>query len=488
MFSDDSSLNEFRIIDKLGEGSFADVYKVRSVKTQLVYAEKRLKKRYRSIDEVNQLLEVSALRLLNGHPNIIHLHALVYDSQSGHVAMLFEIMDMNLYEYLSKKEKCLDEQTALLMIYQLVKAIENVHSKGIFHRDIKPENCLINTETLELKLSDFGSVSPIANRTRFTEYVATRWYRAPECILTSGVYGPSVDIWAIGCVLFEVLTGRPLFPGKQQLDQLNKIHSILGTPSKAILAQFQSDTIDKINFSFPQRQKQPFRNLLPNVSDTVIDLLEKMIAYDPNDRISAKDALQHPAFSYLYQQDLLWQQTSKSIPFSVYVQSPSIPRNPITILPQKPNVLIGAHTQLNFNMPPQNQYPHASTDITGQYSYGGPLNIQQSEYINQNNPIPPLPAPIENNPIPQPRPLIQMQQRPIAKPAINPIDARKLAAERIKDYNKRHLMAQQQQKAKLPGQLGIRFGVTGTNPFQKPRPDLVQTRLPNITYRPIPKM
>ena len=120
---DGQSLNEFRIIQKLGEGSFADVYKVKSLKDQQFYAEKRLKKRYRSFEEVKQLSEVAALRTLAKHPNIINLHSLMYDSQSGHVALIFELMEMNLYEYISKAKTPIPEFDALLIIYQLTKAI-----------------------------------------------------------------------------------------------------------------------------------------------------------------------------------------------------------------------------------------------------------------------------------------------------------------------------------------------------------------------------
>jgi renal tumor antigen len=269
-------VHEFRILRKLGEGAYADVYMVRSVKDQQIYAEKRLKKRYRSFDEVNQLIEVISLRTLSKHPNIIHLHSVMYDSQSGHVALIFEVAEMNLLEFLSQQTSPLDEQTVLLLIYQLLKGIAYVHSHGLFHRDIKPENCLINIQTHELKIADFGSAGSVAGRTKFTEYVATRWYRAPECILTSGTYGPPVDVWAIGCVLFEMLTSRPLFPGKHQLDQLNQIHSVLGTPSRDLLAHFQMGPENsKVGFAFPQREKQSFRNLVPNATDLVVNLMEK---------------------------------------------------------------------------------------------------------------------------------------------------------------------------------------------------------------------
>lgn len=428
--------NEFRIIQKLGEGSYADVYKVISLRTQKVYAEKRLKKRYRSFEEACRLNEVQALRILAKHPNIINLYSVMYDSESGHVALIFELFEMNLFEFMTKGGH-LDEKTVLLLIYQLTKAVAYVHSKGIFHRDLKPENCLVNSQTLELKLADFGSVSSIANRTKFTEYIATRWYRAPECILTAGAYGPAVDIWAIGCILFEALTGRPLFPGKHQIDQLNKIHAVLGTPSKDVLAQFQENATD--GFAFPQKPKQNFRNLLNNVSDDVIDLLEKMIVYDPADRITPDEALKHPAFAELYRKDQAWQNSGRRIPFSVYATRSGSEEDLV---------------EPNTNLSPRSEVPEEPQATAKQVQAKPPSLIAQAKGRKQ----------------------------------INPGDARKRAAQRILEYNKR--IANQTKPA--PPQPKIAFGSAmkfGASPglFQKPRPDMVQPRLPPITYQPLKK-
>ena len=230
---------DWRVISKLGEGSFSEVYKVKSCKNQNFYAIKKLKKRYRSVEEVNRLPEIMTLRALQGYPNIIKLEEVLYDSYHNCLALVFELMDMDLYQLTQKKN--LDEKSCLLLIYQLLKALTIMHKKHLFHRDIKPENCMINENTLELKLADFGSTRMTSDTGPFTEYVATRWYRAPECILTSGSYGPAVDVWAVGCILYEVITKTPLFPGNNQLDQIAKIHNILGTPNRDILNQFKQN-------------------------------------------------------------------------------------------------------------------------------------------------------------------------------------------------------------------------------------------------------
>ena len=309
---------DFRIVSKLGEGSFAEVFKVRATRSGQFYAIKRLKKRYRSIDEVNRLPEVLFLKQLQGNPNVIKLIDLIYDQKNGYVAIVFELMDCNLYELLSEHKRPYSEDISLLLIFQLLLAVSYMHSKNLFHRDIKPENCMVDRETLCLKLCDFGSTRGVSSSAPYTEYVSTRWYRAPECILTSGSYGPEVDEWSAGCMLFELLTTRPLFPGKHEIDQIARIHNLLGTPARDVLAQFRRNPNTQISFQFPQRPAQDLHKLLPKTSYDTIDLLQCLLTYNPQDRISAADALQHPAFATIRRYYNDWLLTDQELPFSAY--------------------------------------------------------------------------------------------------------------------------------------------------------------------------
>ena len=325
MSGNQSFSNDFRILGKLGEGSFAEVFKVKSTRnnTTSFYAIKRLKKRFRSIDEVNHLPEITACQSLQGHPNVVRLFDVLFDSANGYVALVFELLDYNLYEYVKIRNRPCDERQALLFIYQLLKPIAYMHSKNLFHRDIKPENCMINKTTLELKLVDFGSCRFDDHNSNsdkyFTEYVSTRWYRAPECILTSGSYGKAVDIWAVGCMLYELLTTRPLFPGKHELDQINRIHQIVGSPSRETLSQFKKNPNNQISFSFPSRQPQDFSKMLPPyITKDTVDLLKKLLTYDPHERITAAEALSHPAFGIYVALDKKWHETGEIVPYSVF--------------------------------------------------------------------------------------------------------------------------------------------------------------------------
>jgi serine/threonine protein kinase len=155
---------------------------------------------------------------------------------------------------------------------------------------------MVDPRTLELKLVDFGSTARTKHSAPLTEYIVTRWYRPPECLLTSGSYGPGIDIWATGCILYEMVTGVPLFPGTDEFDQIEVIHSIIGTPSAAVINRFLSNPNDQFNYRFPPSKGKKLRSLLPSASDRFVDLLVEMLRYDPQKRITARKALKLPVF------------------------------------------------------------------------------------------------------------------------------------------------------------------------------------------------
>ena len=160
--------------------------------------------------------EIQALRRLSPHPQIIKLYEVLYDEPTGRLALVFELMDMNMYDAIKGRRRYLPENRVKYYMYQLIKAIDHMHRNGIFHRDIKPENILLMED--QVKLADFGSCRGIYSKQPYTEYISTRWYRAPECLLTDGYYGYKMDLWGVGCVMFEVVSLFPLFPGNDELD------------------------------------------------------------------------------------------------------------------------------------------------------------------------------------------------------------------------------------------------------------------------------
>jgi renal tumor antigen len=202
-------------------------------------------------------------------------------------------MDMNMYEWIKNRKSHLPEAKIKNFIYQLLKAIEHSHSNGIFHRDIKPENVLLSGE--HLKLADLGSCKSVNSKHPYTEYISTRWYRSPECLLTDGYYGAKMDLWGVGCVWFEVLALYPLFPGKNELDQVKKIHNVLGTPSVEKFQEFQKHATH-MEIKFAQKEGSGIDSLIPHVSEQCRDLIKKLLVYDEEGRISALNALNHGYF------------------------------------------------------------------------------------------------------------------------------------------------------------------------------------------------
>ena len=271
--------------------------KAQGIKNGKYVAIKCMKNHFDSLDQVNNLREIQALRRLSPHPGIIKLCEVLYDQPTRRLALVFELMDMNIYELIRGRRQYLQEQRIKNYMYQLLKSMDHMHRNGIFHRDIKPENILITDD--ELKLADFGSCRGIYSKQPYTEYISTRWYRAPECLLTDGFYNYKMDMWGVGCVFFEVLSLYPLFPGTNELDQVTKIHQILGTPPPDTLAKLKKHSNSHIDFNFPHKEPQPMTKLIPHCSPDCIDIIVKLLAYDPDDRLSARQAVKHTYFKDL---------------------------------------------------------------------------------------------------------------------------------------------------------------------------------------------
>ncbi|CAF0925332.1 unnamed protein product [Rotaria sp. Silwood1] len=269
-------MEKYRILGKKGEGTFSEVLKCQNVRDGTFWAAKKMKQLYKSMDEIHQIREIRVLKQLNGHPNIIFLREIIFDKRTGTLCLIFELMTMNLYEYIRGRQRLLPSET------------------------VKPENILIKDDIL--KLADFGSCRQTLSKQPFTEYISTRWYRAPECLLTDGYYRNQMDIWSAGCVMFEIITLRPLFPGSNELDQINKIHDVLGTPPASTLDKFQHRN-SAVDFNFPSRRGTGIARHLTHCSSDTIDLINQLCVYDPDHRISAAQALHHLYFDAIRNQE-----------------------------------------------------------------------------------------------------------------------------------------------------------------------------------------
>ncbi|XP_075874152.1 MAPK/MAK/MRK overlapping kinase isoform X3 [Nelusetta ayraudi] len=282
----------YKVIKKIGEGTFSEVLKTQSLKDGKFYACKTMKQTINSLEQANNLREVQAMKRLSPHANIIQLHELIFDKETGTVSLICELMEMNIYEFIQRRKTPLPDHIIRNYMYQLCKSLQHMHSCGIFHRDVKPENILIKHNSL--KLGDFGSCRSVYSKPPHTEYISTRWYRAPECLLTDGYYSFKMDMWSTGCVFYEIMSLNPLFPGANELDQVSKIHDVLGTPDQSVLQKFKQSRA--MHFNFPPKKGSGISRLIPSCPAPALSLLYQMLAYDPDERITAETALRHTYF------------------------------------------------------------------------------------------------------------------------------------------------------------------------------------------------
>ncbi|XP_017060960.1 serine/threonine-protein kinase ICK [Drosophila ficusphila] len=287
-------MNRYITLTQLGDGTYGTVVLGQRKDTGEKVAIKRMKRKYYSWEEAMNLREVKSLKKLS-HPNIVKLKEVIRENDT--LYFVFEYMKENLYQMIKDRDTHLPEPELKSILFQVLTGLAFMHRHGFFHRDLKPENLLCSGPEL-IKIADFGLAREIRSRPPFTDYVSTRWYRAPEVLLHSTNYGSTIDLWAMGCIMAELYTFRPLFPGSSEVDQLFKICSVLGTPEK-------NDWPDgyrlasMIHFRYPDCIKVPLSSVVSRCSQNGLDLLEDLLAYDPDKRPTAQQSLKYPYFHAL---------------------------------------------------------------------------------------------------------------------------------------------------------------------------------------------
>lgn len=225
------------------------------------------------------------------HENLITLDD-IFLSPLEDIYFVTELQGTDLHRLLTSRP--LEKQFIQYFTYQILRGLKYVHLAGVIHRDLKPSNILIN-ENCDLKICDFGLAR--IQDPQMTGYVSTRYYRAPEIMLTWQKYDTEVDMWSVGCILAEMIEGKPLFPGRDHVHQFSIITELLGSPPADVIDTICSENTLRFVLSLPQREPIPFSERFASctqVEPEAIDLLEKMLVFDPKKRISAVDALSHP--------------------------------------------------------------------------------------------------------------------------------------------------------------------------------------------------
>eukprot|EP00005_Dracoamoeba_jomungandri_P002324 CAMPEP_0174261020 /NCGR_PEP_ID=MMETSP0439-20130205/11186_1 /TAXON_ID=0 /ORGANISM="Stereomyxa ramosa, Strain Chinc5" /LENGTH=380 /DNA_ID=CAMNT_0015345429 /DNA_START=80 /DNA_END=1222 /DNA_ORIENTATION=+ len=294
-------LRKYEVSQKLGKGAYGIVWKATDKKTKECVAVKKIFDAFQNATDAQRTFrEICFLQELMDHENIISLHDVMKAENDNDIYLIFEYMETDLHAVI--RANILEEIHKQYIIYQLLKCIKYMHSGKVLHRDLKPSNILLNSDCL-VKVADFGlarsfNISENADdeesQVVLTDYVATRWYRAPEILLGSTRYTTGVDMWSVGCITGELIGVKPMFPGSSTMNQLDKVIEVTGRPSSDDIEGVQSPFASTILESLPPSTPRALGEIFPSASDEALDLLQKLLMFNPEKRLSAEEALAHP--------------------------------------------------------------------------------------------------------------------------------------------------------------------------------------------------
>ncbi|XP_057956817.1 mitogen-activated protein kinase 15 isoform X1 [Malania oleifera] len=297
--------SRYRIEEVIGKGSYGVVCSAYDTHTGEKVAIKKINDIFEHVSDATRILrEIKLLRLLR-HPDIVEIKHILLPPcrrEFKDIYVVFELMESDLHQVIKANDD-LTREHYQFFLYQLLRGLKYIHTANVFHRDLKPKNILANADC-KLKICDFGLARVAFNDTPtaifWTDYVATRWYRAPElCGSFFSKYTPAIDIWSIGCIFAELLTGKPLFPGKNVVHQLDLMTDLLGTPSAEAIARVRNEKARRYLSSMRKKRPIPLSQKFPNADPLALRLLERMLAFEPKDRPSAEEALADPYFKGL---------------------------------------------------------------------------------------------------------------------------------------------------------------------------------------------
>ncbi|XP_973435.2 mitogen-activated protein kinase 15 [Tribolium castaneum] len=298
---DEHISRRFDIQKRLGKGAYGIVWKAIDRKTKDVVAVKKIFDAFRNqTDAQRTFREIMFLQSLKNHPNIVKLFSIHRAANNSDIYLGFEYMETDLHNVI--KKGILKDVHKKYVMYQLLKAVKYIHSGNVIHRDLKPSNILLDV-MCRCKIADFGLArslyqgSDSLNETdpTLTDYVATRWYRAPEILIANRRYTKGIDMWSLGCILGEITAGKPLFPGSSTVNQVEKIMASIPTPSQEDISQV---CVSGVGISMIKNaassEKVPLITLLgKNACRSSISLINKLLVFNPNKRLTAEEALEH---------------------------------------------------------------------------------------------------------------------------------------------------------------------------------------------------
>lgn len=295
---DPNILKKYEIVQKLGKGAYGVVWKAVDRRTREVIALKKIFDAFQNATDAQRTFrEVMFLQEVS-HDNIVRLINVLKAENDKDLYLVFEYMETDLHAVV--RASILEDIHKQYIMYQVFKALKYLHTGELLHRDIKPSNLLLNSDC-QVKLADFGLARSLSQLNScdgqnpiLTDYVATRWYRAPEILMGSTHYSFAVDLWSCGCILGELLNTKPVFPGTSTMNQLERIMEFSGRPTTEDLAvidsPFAPTMMESCSIQNPRRPQEIF----PTASPQALDLLKKLLVFNPARRMTAEEALRHP--------------------------------------------------------------------------------------------------------------------------------------------------------------------------------------------------
>jgi len=288
-------IDTYTKLDKLGEGTYATVFKGKSRLTDNLVALKEIRLEHEEGAPCTAIREVSLLKDLK-HANIVTLHDIVHTDKS--LTLVFEYLERDLKQYMDDCGAILAMNNVKLFLFQMLRGLAYCHARRVLHRDLKPQNLLIN-ERGELKLADFGLARAKSVPTKtYSNEVVTLWYRPPDVLLGSTEYSTPIDMWGVGCIFYEMASGRPLFPGSTVEDELHLIFKVLGTPNEDNWPGI-GRTEELQSYKFPHYTAEPLVARAPRLDPDGINLLNSFLHFEARRRISAREAMRNPYFQSL---------------------------------------------------------------------------------------------------------------------------------------------------------------------------------------------
>merc|ERR1719361_2266823 len=287
----------YKSVKFLGEGAYGTVVQAWDTTGKEKVAIKKISP-FEHQTYCQRTLREMRILLSMKHENIIDIKDFLCENTISSLKDIYivqSLMECDLHKLLRSQK--LSSDHICYFLYQILRGLKYIHSANVLHRDLKPSNILLNSNC-DLKICDFGLArvsDPSQDHTGLlTEYVATRWYRAPEVMLNAKGYSQALDVWSVGCILGEMINNKPMFPGKHYLDQISKIQEIIGTPVRSELEFITNPKAQQYVAGLPARPPVSWEKIYPGKEPMLLDMLDKLLAFNPVSRLTVEQALAHP--------------------------------------------------------------------------------------------------------------------------------------------------------------------------------------------------